>query len=164
MSLAAKDTLPFDQSDSRIILYPDPTKQSEFSVHSQILVAKDRYSFLQTVSPHWNSFISFSEEEITRMQTSDCQDDISKFITILLRDGCSVKLLSRTIFKVFVKKNSSYGLLFFDCSHLPNVPCDETSKSLKIGFCSAAALKCAEFNSNYFLSSLGVSKFYILKL
>jgi hypothetical protein len=157
MSLAVKDTLPFDPSDSRKVLYPDPSKQSEFSVHSQMLVAKDSLSFLKTVSPHWDSFVPFSEKEITRIQTSVCEDDISRFINILLRNGCSVDLLSRTLFKVLVKKNSSYGLLFFDCSHLPNVPSDETSKFLKICFCSAAALKCAEFNSSYFLSTLGVS-------
>jgi hypothetical protein len=160
MSLIASDSLPFDPSDSRMIWYPDPTKQSEFSIHSPMLVAKDRVTFLNTVSPHWDSYGSFSEEEISRMQTSVCEDDITRFVNILLRNGCSVKLLSRTIFKVFVKTNSSYGLLFFDCSHLPNVPNDPTSQFLKICFCSAAALKSAEFNLSYFLSTLGV-KVYI---
>ncbi len=154
--------LPFEQSDSRQIIYPDPSKISEFAINSPMLKAKNRKLFDETVSRYWNSVGSFSEEEISFFQaeallTSD--DNVARFVKLLLLNGLPLQILINNIFKVVVKSSSSIGLLFFDCTRLA-VSDDGNSEFLKICYCSPSALKSAESNINFIMSSFGVEVYF----
>ena len=148
---------PVEFAEHREIVYADPSLHPDLLMDTTFIRASDMNVFVSTVSKFWLSIESFSDDEMSKLAVKsedDSDNDIAKFLKCLILKGISSDVLKSKVFKVVVKKDSSTGLLFYDCDRLPDVA--TTRDSLNLCYCSASALTLPIFNQDYILFSLGI--------
>ena len=146
--------VPFVVADEKEILYSDPMYQNEFLVSTRFLKTMNLSTFIKSVSSAWLSVESFTDKELSQIQSSELFDnvDVSSFISYLIENGINHDMIKEKVFKLRYSDESE-GLLLCGCERIPNSS-EDTSKSFLIVSTSAAALSL-QINLNYFLYSLG---------
>jgi hypothetical protein len=148
---------PVELAEHREIVYADPSLHPDFLMDTTYIKAYDRDVFIATVTKFWLSVEMFSDDEISRLAETNednSENDIAKFLRCLIQKGISSDTLKRKVFKVVIKKDSSTGLMFYDCDRLPENA--TTSEYLNICYCSSTALSLPIFNQDYVLFALGI--------